>query len=84
MLCDIDKDKNTQALASIDEHFTVQTKHQKTSVAPLKPQSDGRGQRALWCALLNKKLNNAQCLKVHNSAQGVDLYSLRFSCDVEE
>lgn len=34
MLCDIDKDKNTQALASIDEHFTVQTKHQKTSVEP--------------------------------------------------
>lgn len=46
MLCNIDKDKNTQALASIDEHFTVQTKYQKTPVAPLKPQSDGLGQRA--------------------------------------
>lgn len=46
MLCNINRDKNTQAPASIDEHFTVQTEHQKTSVAPLKPQSDGWGQRA--------------------------------------
>lgn len=29
MLCNIDKDKNTQALASIDEHFTVQTSNHR-------------------------------------------------------